>query len=394
MRSCWEDLCRYVALVCICLAPLDTLLAAEPSSPGASPASVDAVQRRLYVAVPGIRNYLEFGGHGLLVFDLDHEARFLKRIPLGGLDASGQPINVKGICASAANQRLYVSTLVSLQCVDLAAEAVLWERPYPGGCDRMAIDPAGERIYLPSLEQEHWHVVDAKTGDILQRIDGIPGAHNTIASLDGSEVYLAGRLTNRLRVYSTTEQQVVREVGPFSHNIRPFTVTANRQRVYVCIDDCLGFEIGDLQTGQRLARVEVTTVTRGPVKRHSCPSHGIGLTPDEREVWVVDAFNESVHVFDLLSSPPVHRASIKLREQPGWVTFTLDGQLALLSTGELIDVATRQIRHVLTDETGRQVHSEKMVEVHWTAAGTSPTRVVRVGDQFGLGRQVTADVGR
>src|SRR6476620_764013 len=30
-----------------------------------------ASHRLLYVATPGIRNYLEYGGHGLLVFDMD-----------------------------------------------------------------------------------------------------------------------------------------------------------------------------------------------------------------------------------------------------------------------------------------------------------------------------------
>ena len=36
--------------------------------------------RYLYVAVPGIRNYLGYGGHGLLVFDVDHGHRFVKRM--------------------------------------------------------------------------------------------------------------------------------------------------------------------------------------------------------------------------------------------------------------------------------------------------------------------------
>ena len=68
--------------------------------PETSRANAEA-QRRLYVAEPGIRNYLEYGGHGLLVFDIDHGHRFIKRIPTAGLDAKGVPINVKGICASA-----------------------------------------------------------------------------------------------------------------------------------------------------------------------------------------------------------------------------------------------------------------------------------------------------
>src|SRR4051794_29210634 len=64
------------------------------------------IQRRLYVAVPGVRNYLEYGGHGLLVFDIDHGHRFLKRIPTAGLNEKGVPLNVKGVCASAATGKL------------------------------------------------------------------------------------------------------------------------------------------------------------------------------------------------------------------------------------------------------------------------------------------------
>ena len=47
--------------------------------------------RMLYVATPGIRNYLEYGGHGLLVFDIDDGHRFVKRIPTSGFDKQGQP---------------------------------------------------------------------------------------------------------------------------------------------------------------------------------------------------------------------------------------------------------------------------------------------------------------
>src|SRR5262245_40632043 len=68
-------------------------------------------RRFLYVATPGIRDYLEYGGHGILVFDIDKGHRFVKRIPSAGLDERGKPMNVKGICASAATGRLYVSTI-------------------------------------------------------------------------------------------------------------------------------------------------------------------------------------------------------------------------------------------------------------------------------------------
>src|SRR5262249_28482756 len=100
-----------------------------------------AEKRLLYVASPGIRNYLEYGGHGILVYDIDDGHRFVKRIPTAGLNQAGQPLNVKGVCASALTKRIYVSTLRTLTCLDLVTEKILWEKAYPGGCDRMAISP-------------------------------------------------------------------------------------------------------------------------------------------------------------------------------------------------------------------------------------------------------------
>src|SRR5207249_1756846 len=111
-------------------------------------------RKLLYVATPGIRDYLEYGGHGILLFDIEHGHKFLKRIASAGVDESGHPLNVKGICANAPTRRLYVSTTHSLMAFDLVSEKLLWEKQYEGGCDRMALSPDGKIIYLPSLEKE------------------------------------------------------------------------------------------------------------------------------------------------------------------------------------------------------------------------------------------------
>src|ERR1700693_2329540 len=49
----------------------------------------------LYVASPGIRNYEEYGGLGILVFDMDNGFRFVKRIPTWEVAAGAKPENVK-----------------------------------------------------------------------------------------------------------------------------------------------------------------------------------------------------------------------------------------------------------------------------------------------------------
>src|SRR5215467_6956983 len=66
-------------------------------------------QHLLYVASPGIRNYTEWGGVGVLVFDIDHEYRLVKRFATW-LYKTGETVqNVKGFAASAATGKMYVS---------------------------------------------------------------------------------------------------------------------------------------------------------------------------------------------------------------------------------------------------------------------------------------------
>lgn len=363
------------------------LLSAMPwPARGAEPDDAHGARRFLYVAAPGIRNYLEYGGHGLLVFDIDDDHRFVKRIPTGGLNDDGEPINVKGVCAHAGTQRIYISTIRSLQCLDLVSEELLWERTYDNGCDRMALSPDGSIIYQPSFEKENWYVLDAGQGDVITTITPNSRAHNTVYGLDGRFCYLAGLGSPLLTVADTFVHEAVRTVGPFSHNIRPFTVNGRGTLCYVCVNELLGFEIGDLRTGEKLHRVEVQGFEKGPVKRHGCPSHGVGLTPDEREVWVVDAHNQLVHIFDNTLMPPRQVASIRVRDEPGWVTFSIDGTLAYPSTGEVIDVASREIIATLEDEEDRPVMSEKMLEIDWDRALSRP---IRAGNQFGVGRVAT-----
>jgi len=183
-----------------------------------------------------------------------------------------------------------------------------------------------------------------------------------------------------LSVADTKTHTVSSTVGPFENVIRPFTVNGNNTLVFVNVNGLLGFEVGDLRTGKKLYHVEVEGYKQGPVKRHGCPSHGIALTPDEKELWVGDCANSAIHVFDATVMPPKQVTSIKARDCVGWVSFSMDGRFAYSSTGEIIEVATKKIVAALQDENGLQVQSEKLLDL--TIANG---KVVRAGNQFGVG---------
>jgi len=338
--------------------------------------------RYLFAAVPGIRDYLGYGGHGLLIFDINHGHRFVKRISTHGLHPNGLPSNVKGIAVSVPLNSVYITTWESLQRIDIATGKLMWEKEIPGGCDRLATSPDGKTIYLPAFEGHTWKVLDAKTGDVIKQLDGFNKSHNTVYGLSGKRVYMSDIANTVVKVADTQTNEIVSQIGPFSNAVRPFTINGAETRIYVNCNDLLGFEVGDIQTGKRLAQVVVQGWDKGTVRRHGCPSHGIGLTPDEKEIWVCDGFNMRLHIFSN-AAPYQQLTTIPLRDMPGWITFSKDGKYAYPSSGEVIDVKTRKIIANLTDENNNAVGSEKLIEVDM-----ANNKATAIADQFGLGRVV------
>ena len=337
-------------------------------------------QHYLYVANPGTRNYVEYGGVGILVFDIDHGYKFVKRIPTWKTPEGKEPENVKGIAASAQTGRVYVTSLNRMIAIDAVSGKAIWDKTYEGGCDRMAISPDGKLLYVPQLEGPAWHVVDAATGTVIATIETKSGSHNTIYSAAGDRVYLAGLHSPILSIADPKTHTVVSTVGPFADVIRPFTVNGTNSLAYVNVNNLLGFEIGDIRTGKKLYHVEVQGYAKGEPKRHGCPAHGIALTQDEKELWLGDCYNSAIHIYDNTVMPPKQKTDLQMRDCVGWISMSLDGRFAYSSTGEVIDVATKKIIATLTDEVGRQVQSEKMLDVV-----VSNGKVVAVGNQFGVG---------
>ena len=361
-------------------------------------AGAQQTQRFLYAALPGVGggNNLNYGGAGILVFDIDHGHKFVKRIPLqgpppppfvpnpNGRGGRGGQESIKGIAAHAQTARLYVSTNRRVAAYDLLTDKLVWEQSYEGrGTDRIALSPDGTTLYAPELGAPKWVVADASTGTLVTTIDKPGNPHNTQFSDDGAHVYFeAEGNTRTMSVVDAKTRTIVKEIGPFGNMVRPFTFNGKQTLLFANINDFLGFEIADLTTGQIVAHVEVPGVTAGRSPTHGIPSHGIAMTQDETEIWIADNANNYVRIFDATVMPPTLKTSVKVRDEPGWITFGIDGTLGYPSTGDVVDVRTKQIVATLQDENGANAESEKMLEIDF--AGGTP---VRAGDQFGKGQK-------
>lgn len=335
------------------------------------------IERLLYLTSPDGAQFEGGSGENILVFDIDAGFKLVKRIPMPAFKNG-----VRGFCANAKTHCAYYSTSGGrIGAWDLESGKTVWERTMEFGVDRAAVTPDGRKIYAPTGwwvkgRESCWMVLDASDGKETGRIMVADQSHNTIASLDGKFAYLGSFA--EFRQVSTADDSVTKLVtGVGDGVVFPFTVNRANTLAYICMGSHVGFEVVDLKEGKIQHRVFAGTAS---MERRT---HGCGLTPDERELWISDQAASKLWIFDATQSPPVPAGSLDLSMSGhGWITFTIDGHYALTHTPDIIDVKTRKIVARLTDEHGKPVASSKFIEVH-----KKDGKVVAVGDQFGIGRK-------
>jgi DNA-binding beta-propeller fold protein YncE len=309
-----------------------------------------------------------FPADAIDVYDMDNGQKLIKTISLP------QATDMRGAVASPITHTLYVSYGGdggvngggSLLAYDLVGEKILWTHSYPEGIDSMAVSPDGKTIYMPVGEASPastWNVIEASSGNIKTTIAGGRAPHNTIVSLDGEHVYMGGREASYLTVANTWNNQIIKEIGPLlPGGVRPFTINGGETLAFTTATGYLGFQVSSITTGKVLYTVPIegsfpyTPGQAGP----SSPSHGISLSPNEKELWVMDQPNDYVHVFDisgLPGSPPKQIANIKLTRpmtgsqegctydclREGWLQHSLDGRFVYVGdSGDVVDTSTRQ----------------------------------------------------
>ena len=336
------------------------------------PRAAPPIERRLYVT----------NASGISVYDIDNGHAFLRKIDIPD---SG---DYKGIAASPRLGWLYVTSHRGdvLICLDLSTDAVLWRKNVGPYADSHWVTPDGMRIYMPLRGEIAWVALDARDGSTLARIDTERGKrydvdpiqdigpHNTWINKAGTRVYLEVLTVPYIYVADTATNTVLGKIGPFTKGIRPFAVSDDERYLYANVDGLLGFEIAEITKkpwgGRMIHRVEAVTpasrlaeIPEPPkAKPHSTPSHGLNLTPNQKEVWMVDGVYGYVYVFDVSSRPPKQIASIPIfesptaRPHPGWITFSIDGRYAYPDGGVVIDTATKQVA-------ARIPTSEKLIEI-------------------------------
>ena len=344
----------------------------------------------IYVTLPGtLEGSADRNGTGIVVLDARDNYNFVKRIPTFDVPASKNSEQVAGVTASTVTQMIYVATRGRLAAFDLGTEKKVWENAYDGQCcERPQIAPDGSFLYVGSDLKDFWYVVNPRTGALIGKAVSplSPNAHNLNLSADGKLAFMSPN--GKVMGIAETKNHTLVKTITFGDNIRPFVLNHDSSLIYANVNNLLGFEIAEVASGKILHRVEVQgfgwpgkwQVSPRVRIPHGCPSHGIALTPDEKEVWIVDGINQYIHIFDNTQMPPRQLDSIKTTAGPYWITIGLDGKLAYISSGDVIDIKTRKIVGTMKDEYGRRMYSEKLLDMLFENG-----KLTRVANQFGNG---------
>ena len=211
--------------------------------------------------------------------------------------------------------------------------------------NQLAVTPDGKIAYVP-CEDGYWDVVDVAKAKVLKRIFTGGRPHNTLCSPDGRRMYLAPMGNpKKVTIVDVAAHKPVGEVR-FSDVVRPIALTKDEKRLYAEVDGHIGIEVADLTTRKMIHRVPAELADNQ--RKVPSRSHGLGVRPDQKEVWECDVHHDEVHVYDVTGERPKQIATVPIGADVYWLTFSPDGKncyVSALTNDEVavVDTATKKV---------------------------------------------------
>jgi len=268
-------------------------------------------------------------------------------------EIKGVPIN-HGAAAAPDGSRIYISSEgeQTLHVVDAKTLQTVKKIPLSGRPNNISVSKDGRRVYVAIVTAPGAvDVIDTTTMEKVKSIATKGGIHNVYVTPDGRHV-VAGSIAGKLM--TVIDQKTDEPLWTlFDEGVRPMAFETNvdgsTKRIFVQLSDFHGFAVVDFAQRKEVARIELPNdipadkVDKGPF--NASPSHGIGVAPDGRTLWVTSRPNARVYVYSLPDLKLMGAADLGGR--PDWVTFTPDSKQVYISTENtnsvvVLDVAGRK----------------------------------------------------
>jgi DNA-binding beta-propeller fold protein YncE len=341
-----------------------------------SPTATVAPARRL--------THLEyvFNDGPVSVYEIDRGFKLLETFTLPGTRRG-----VRGVMVSPATHTMFVSFggdggragKGSVLAYDMLAKRVIWSVDLHTGIDSGAVSADGKLLYMPdgaASSDGDWYILSTADGKVAGKIKSPgTGPHDGVLSADGRILQLGDRDYARLPIYDTQTGTVRTRIGPLVGGVRPNTINGPGTVSFTTASDFDGFQVGSIATGRVLYTESFGRCT-GPLT--TC-SHGISLSPDNKQLYVIDTVHKAVQVWDVHGVAegiaPIHVANVAVDglsgeekgcayacEREGWLQHSLDGRYVFVGdAGDVIDTQRREIVARITNLLNTRI----FLEVDW-----------------------------
>ena len=272
-----------------------------------------------------------------------------------------------GVAFSPDGSRVYISNESEsvLDVVDEKSGEILQKVPLSGRPNNIAITKDGDRV-LVGIRTDPG-VVDVIDTTSLKRsksisVDG--SVHNVFVTPDGKYA-VSGSIENKAAtIIDLRSEQAVWEVK-FDSAVRPMAFEANpdgsTSRIFVQLTGLNGFAVVDFAKRAEVARIKLPDQPGGfgiPEDRTGTPSHGIGVTPDGKSLWVNSTLANAVFKYSLPELKLTGYSALPVVQTlghsptgavPEWITFAPDSKIIYVSNsgaGSVSAIDTKSFKAV------------------------------------------------
>jgi YVTN family beta-propeller protein len=275
--------------------------------------------------------------------------------PLGRIEVGPHP---HGIAVPAAQDVIYVtiegSSPGELLAIDPRTDKITRRMPVGPAPNQLAVTPDGKFAYVP-VNDGYYEVIDLTQFKIVERIFTGGRPHNTLCSPDGKRMYLAPMgAPKKVTIVEVATHKPVGEIA-FSQVVRPVALTRDEKRLFAEVDGLVGIEMADVAARKMSHRIPAELTDEQ--KKTASRSHGLGVRPDQKELWECDVEHFEVHVYDITGDQPKQVATVPIGSQVYWLTFTPDGKTCYVSArgaGEVAAVDTESKKVVARLPVGKE----------------------------------------
>ena len=254
-----------------------------------------------------------------------------------------------GVAFSPDGTRAWISCEAekNVWVVDTKTARVIQKIPVGGDPNNLSVSKDGKRVFVGIRAAPG--AVDVLDAASLKNIGSIAvkgAVHNTYVTPDGKYA-MAGSIEGKMLTAIDEQTLEIAWELPFDLGVRPMAfekaADGSTGRIFVQLSGFHGFAVVDFRTHKEVARIKLPSEPGGGPAEGGAPSHGIGVAPDGKTLWVDSSYANGVFIYRLSDLQP--DGFVKTGNVPDWITFAAD-KVYVANSGSnsvsVIDIATRK----------------------------------------------------